>query len=64
MMSVTHERIGIALHLPATNQAPEGVFQFQWADEEGTADICILKGDAITLCLSPDQLHLIERLEA
>lgn len=59
-----HERIGIALHLPKAYQAPEGVFQFQWADSEGTAEIIIFKSDEITLCLSPDQLHLIERLEA
>ncbi len=65
MQSCVHERIGIAMPLPAANQAPEGVFQFQWADEEGTAEICIIKSDEITLCLSPDQLqiHLIGRLE-
>ncbi|MCA1930914.1 hypothetical protein [Rheinheimera sp.] len=64
MSSSVQERIGLVLQLRPDRAAPEVAFQFQWADEEGTADIGVFKNEPITLCLSPEQLHLIERLEA
>jgi hypothetical protein len=64
MSSSAEERIGLVLQLRPDRGATEVAFQFQWADEEGTADIGVFKDEAITLCLSPEQLHLIERLEA
>jgi hypothetical protein len=59
-----YERIGTVKQFRPEGAQSEIAYLFQWADENGTAEIGILKSEEITLCLSPDQLHLIKRLEA
>ncbi len=62
-VSIPHWRTGIVKQFQPDDECREIVLQFQWQDEQGTAEIGVFEDEDITLLFLPDQLHLIERFK-
>lgn len=62
-VSIPHWRTGIVKEFQPDDDCREIVFQFQWQDEQGTAEIGVFEDEDITLLLLPDQLYLLDRFK-
>lgn len=58
---VVHERIGTVQLGRIDPEAESAAFQFQWQDEDGTAETVVNTDEEITMCLRQDQRHLLEQ---
>ena len=62
LVNVPQWRTGIVKQFQPDILAKEIVLQFQWSDEEGTADIGIFQDEDIVLLLTPEQCPNLKRL--
>ena len=58
-----HERLGFIRHIKPDPTCEHAAFDFLYTDEEGTAETTIVDDEEITLCLLPNQLHLLAKFQ-
>lgn len=59
-----HERLGFIQAINPDPTCEHAAFDFVYSDEEGTAETTIVDDEEITLCLLPNQLHLLAKFQS
>lgn len=56
-----HERLGFIQQIKPDPTCEHAAFDFVYSDEEGTGETTIVDDEEITLCLLPNQMHLLAK---
>lgn len=59
---VAHWRTGVIKELRPDDLCPEIVIQFEWSDDEGTAEIGVFEDEDIILIFTPKNLNHLKAL--